>query len=93
VNEEQTKVLMRSAVAEGIKDAIKDEETVNVFWDSAFRALSTRAQARTGKFVLGGLSVFTRRVVLFLTLAFVVYTLGGWAAVVKLWSVLWSTDG
>jgi hypothetical protein len=90
VAEQETKALMRAAVAEGIKEALTDEELVERFWDSAFKALSTRAQAGTGKFVLGGLAGSVKRFTLFLALGFVVYTLGGWTAIAKLWAVFWS---
>lgn len=91
-NEEHCTAL-RAAVKDGIKEALRDEETVGAFWDSAFKHLQQKAQAGTGRFVLGGLGATLRRVSVFLALGFIVYSVGGWSALGKLFSVLWSSGG
>lgn len=87
--EDQLRALMKESVAEGIKEALKDEETVNAFWDSAFRALSTRAQTHTGKVILGGAVGTIKRVAVFTLLGFIVYSVGGWTALSKMFTIFW----
>lgn len=88
--EDQLRALMKESVAEGIKEALKDEEAVNAFWSSAFKALSQRAQTQTGRVVLGGAMGAVRRVGIFAVLGLIVYSVGGWTALSKLVSIFWS---
>lgn len=80
---------MQEAVAEGIKSAI-NEETASAFWSAGFNALQKQATEHAGRFVLGGLWGIARRISMFLLLGGVVYAIGGWTALAKLWHALFS---
>ena len=79
---------VKLAVSEGIRDVLTDEAAVAAFWSAAFKQLQSQAQQQTGKVLLGGLATITKRIALFLALGLIVYSLGGWAAVAKLWHAL-----
>lgn len=80
---------VRQAVAEGIKAAVRDPDTVAEFWGSGLKQLQAGAARQTGAFVLGGLRGVGLRLFQFLILGSIVYSLGGWAAVAKLWNGIW----
>lgn len=76
---------MKAAVADGVKSALSDPETVTKFWDGAFEVLNRHASQKTGELVLGGLKGLLKRGAIFLVVGLVVYNVGGWAALVALW--------
>lgn len=80
-----------SAVRIGIQSAI-NEETAAAFWKAGFNVLQDQATRHAGRFVIGGLAGIFKKIGLFLFLGTVVYTMGGWAALAKLWHVLWSAS-
>ena len=67
------------------------EEVAREFWGAGVKVLREQATEHTGRFVLGGLSGLARRVGTFLLLGGVVYAIGGWAALAKLWQALASS--
>lgn len=79
---------VQAAVAAGIKEVLDDEEAVGKFWGAAFAQLQQRAAESTGQWVLGGLRALASKISMFVGLAALVYALGGWAALAKLWAVM-----
>lgn len=88
--DEETKQAMREAVASGIREVLSDKEIVADFWSGAFEQLQESAQRHTGRILLGSLGAVAKRVGLFVTLGLIVYAIGGWSAIVKLWHALTS---
>lgn len=90
-HEELTR-MVRSAVSSGIKDALHDRAALDQFWNSAFAQLQGRATKETGRFVLSGLRGIASKVLMFLVFGMAVYSIGGWAAVHKVWHAIWSAQ-
>lgn len=86
--ENDSKTEIREAVADGLRQVLGDKAIVAQFWDGAFEALQQRAQHQTGRFLLGTLGVVARKAVMFCAIGLIVYSLGGWAALVKLWNAM-----
>lgn len=84
--------MVRGAVSSGIKDALHDRAALDQFWNSAFAQLQSRATKETGRFVLGGLRGIASKVLMFLVLGMAVYSIGGWAAVHKIWHAIWGVQ-
>lgn len=80
--------LMRRSVADGIREVVQDPEALEAFWSGAAVVLQRTAKERTGGFVLGALGGLASRLWLFALLGGIVYAIGGWAALAKLWSAL-----
>ena len=76
---------MTEAVKEGLHDSLTNKEALAAFWGAAFETLQEQATAKTGEVVLGSLGAAIKRLTMFVALGLIVYTLGGWAAVAKLW--------
>lgn len=87
---ERTKTVVREAVAEGIRDVLKDKELIGMFWSGAVEHLQQTATKNTGKFVLGSVKAVIARGSTFLLLGMLVYSVGGWSAVAKLWHSMFS---
>lgn len=87
---ERTKQVVREAVAEGIRDVLKDKEAIDTFWRGALDHLQQTATKNTGKFVLGSARALVARGTTFLLLGMLVYSIGGWTAVAKLWQSMFS---
>jgi len=81
---------MSHAVAAGIQSAMT-EDAARQFWAAGFRALQEEAQAHTGRFVLGGLIGLVKKLSTFVVLGGMVYAIGGWTALGKLWHALFGT--
>ncbi len=75
------------AVAAGIQSAMT-EDAARQFWGAGFRELQEEAQAHTGRFVLGGLIGLIKKLITFVALGGMVYAIGGWTALGKLWHAL-----
>ena len=80
------------AVQTGIQRAMT-EDAARQFWAAGFRALQEEAQANTGRFVIGGLVGLVKKAAMFLVLGGMVYAIGGWSALAKLWHALFQTGG
>ncbi len=78
------------AVAAGIQSAMT-EDAARQFWGAGFRELQEEAQAHTGRFVLGGLAGLMKKLGTFMVLGGMVYAIGGWTALAKLWHALFGT--
>lgn len=79
--------VMQESVANGIKTAI-NKETATAFWSAGFDALQENAAQHAGRFVIGGIWGLARRLSMFVLLGGVVYAIGGWTALAKLWHAL-----
>ena len=86
---EHLRAQMRDAVSDGLRETLNDPKALSAFWGSAFDELRTQATASTGRAVLGGLRGIASRAATFFLLGSLVYALGGWTAVAKLWHTLW----
>jgi DNA-binding ferritin-like protein len=82
---------MAQAVRQGMKDVLTDKEVVGQFLSAAMETFQQRASQKTGDFVLGGIKAAAHKAAWFLGLGLVVYSIGGWAAVAKLWHTLWGS--
>ena len=82
----------REAMAEAIKEAMRDKEAVSAFWSSAADVLMQYGQQQTGKLVIGGIKGVLSRLGLFLVLGLLVYSVGGWGALATAWKALWPTS-
>jgi len=81
---------MSHAVAAGIQSAMT-EDAARQFWAAGFRALQEEAQTHTGRFVLGGLIGLVKKLITFVALGGMVYAIGGWTLLGKLWHALFGT--
>ena len=71
------------AVSNGIRGAIT-EETAAAFWGAGLDLLQRHATQRAGQIVIGGLWGLLQRIMLFVMLGGLVYSVGGWSALDKL---------
>lgn len=78
------------AVAAGIQ-SVMTEDAARQFWGAGFRELQEKAQAHTGRFVLDGLKGLVKKLSTFVVLGGMVYAIGGWTALGKLWDALFGT--
>lgn len=88
---DKTRSIVREAVRDGIRDVLQDKAALKAFWSSAYVQLQDTATQHTGRFVIGGLRAFIAKGLMFLILGSVIYSLGGWSALVKLWNAIWSS--
>lgn len=82
----------RDAMPEAIRKVVTDEQTMSLFWAAAFDSLQASAQRHTVNLVFSGLKAVAARALLFVSLGLIVYAVGGWTALVKLWSVVWHQE-
>lgn len=74
--------------AAAISDALSktmSEETALRFWMAGIRALQEHAAEHTGRWLLGGVWAIAQKLMLFMLLGGVVYAIGGWSALAKVW--------
>lgn len=84
--------LMREAVRDGVRDLVT-QETIEQFWAGGVNMLQKQATEHAGRFVLGGLWGMARKASLFLALGGLVYAIGGWTALAKLFNAVFSHGG
>lgn len=88
--------LMAAAVSEAVRSGIEGaitEETAAKFWGAGLGMVQKHAAEHTGRFVLGGLKGLASKALWFLLLGGVVYAVGGWSALAKLWTAIWHSGG
>lgn len=78
------------AVQSGVRSAMT-EDTAKLFWSAGLSVLQDQASTHAGRFVLGGLWGLVRKLSMFLLLGGIVYAIGGWAALLKLWHVIFAS--
>lgn len=83
---------VREAVRDGIRDVLHDRDSLDAFWSSAYGVLQESATKQTGRLVLGSIKAVAAKGSLFVILGMLVYSIGGWTAVSKVWSSLWSNS-
>lgn len=72
------------AVSEGIQAVLTSEE----FWAKVFAVLQRQASERTGRFVLGGLTVVVKKALWIGAFALLAYSIGGWTLLKAVWAAL-----
>lgn len=80
-----------NAVKLGLRDVLTDKDVVNGFVGAALETIQQRASQRTGDFVLSGLKAAIHKAAWFVGLGLIVYSIGGWTAVAKVWQSLWGS--
>ncbi|CDN87334.1 hypothetical protein BN948_01754 [Hydrogenophaga intermedia] len=75
------------AVEKGIGKAM-NHENAKAFWMAGLDVLRTEAQDHAGRIVIGGIRGLISKAFTFLVLGGIVYAVGGWSALGRLWSFL-----
>lgn len=83
---------MEAAVTKAMANII-NEQTAEAFWRAGFNVLQKQAATHTGRFVLGGLWGFARKLALFVAVGSIIYATGGWAALSALGKALFTEAG
>lgn len=76
-----------SAVQSGIQGAMNGQ-TAAAFWGAGLDLLQKQATQRAGQIVIGGLWGLLQRIMLFLMLGGLVYSVGGWSALATLFKTV-----
>lgn len=77
----RTESVVRSAVADGIRDVLSDEKMVAQFWRVALNQVQDHAQRQAGGLMFSGL----RKIATVAALLVLAYSVGGAALVTKAW--------
>jgi hypothetical protein len=84
VDREQMALIMRDAVAEGIRAAVSDPK----LWAAAGEAMQQRAASATGGWLIGGIRSALSRLGWLVFIGLGIYMVGGWAALGAAWKAL-----
>lgn len=76
---------IRSAVTSGIRDAIQDKALLEIFWQKAFEKLQEDSTNYAKKFLWARIKDGLNKGVSFFIIGMIIYSIGGWSAVHKLW--------
>jgi hypothetical protein len=83
---------VRDAIAEGVtvglQQAVMDETTFDVLATRTATALRRSATRASGQLVVDGVVALGKRIVLIVSVAVIVYAIGGWAALAKVWQII-----
>lgn len=79
------------SIAEALNSALTDDVAVR-FWSAGLRAIQTHAAEHTGRFILGGVWAVAQKLLLFVTIGSLIYAIGGWAALAKLWHAFFGAN-
>lgn len=79
---------MTASTERAIRNVLEDEHALQGFASSLVNAVQAIAREKTGGVVLGAIGGLFSKLALFVMLAGIVYVLGGWAAIPKLWALL-----
>lgn len=82
---------LEAKIAQAVRDGIKgamNEETAAAFWSAGLALLQKQATQRAGQIVIGGLWGLMQRIMLFLMLGGLVYSVGGWSALATLFKTV-----
>lgn len=71
---------LSAAVSQGLRDAISDP----AFWKAASEAMQQHAKSEAGGWLIGSIRAVISKAVLFLLAGLLVYSVGGWSALVAL---------
>lgn len=83
---------VKTAMNDWARESLFTHENMEVFWDTAFKIMHKKAKEQTGGFIFASLSTIIGKIALFLLLGSLVYTYGGWSALVGTFKV-WFTSG
>lgn len=82
--------VVRDAATEGVTSGLTvlaaNEEIVGKVFSTGLKVIRTSAQTRAGNLVLGGLSEITRKALLALILAGVLWSMVGWTGIATIWA-------
>ncbi|MEY2686779.1 MAG: hypothetical protein RL375_977 [Pseudomonadota bacterium] len=80
---------VRDAIAEGVtvglQQAVMDQRTFDVLAAHAATALRRSATQASGRIVIDGITGLGKRVVFVVSIAVLVYAIGGWSALAHFW--------
>ena len=79
---------IKSAVSEGVRDALTDPTTADHFVSGMCDAFQRHAADTVGRTAIGAVKTLMAKGFLFALVGAVVYSLGGWAALVGFWKLL-----
>lgn len=82
---------LEERIAQAVRDGIRGsmtEDTASAFWGAGLAMLQKQATQRAGQIVIGGLWGLMRRIMLFLFLGGLVYSVGGWSALATLFKTV-----
>lgn len=80
--------VMVASTEKALRNVLEDRECVQRFWSAGVEAAQDMAREKTGGLVLGALGGLVRKAWLFILLGAIVYSVGGFQALPKLWAVL-----
>jgi len=78
---------MAEAAATALKQSL-NEDTAKMFWTAGVSMLQEQAANKTGRFVIGSFSVLAKKALLFAALGSLVYAIGGWDALARLFKAI-----
>lgn len=79
---------LKMAVREGISDALTDPHTADALVSGMYDAFQRHAQETAGRTVVGLVKAALTKGVFMMIAGAIIYSLGGWAAVVGFWKML-----
>jgi len=82
LSEERLKVAMKEAMKEGIREVFAD----TAMWEAFELGLQSRVSKKAGNLVMRGFWAITLKLGLFLLAGSIVYAVGGWPLLAKLWA-------
>lgn len=83
---------VKQAMTEWTRETLLSKETLEHFWGTAFDVLQEKAQEHTGKFVVASIGGLLRKLSVFILLGALVYSAGGWTALVNLFKHAFATS-
>lgn len=87
---------IREQMAQSVKDGITaamTEEAAKQFWMTGWKVLQEQTKVRAGGWVIDGVSGGLKRILTLALVVAILYALGGWHLVVKVWEALTSSSG
>lgn len=82
---------VRDAIADGVtaglRHAVTDEQTFDLMATRAATALRRSATQASGRIVIDGVIGLGKRMILIVSLAILVYAVGGWSALAQFWKL------
>jgi len=84
---------LKRAVAEGIREALHDPDIMDEFWEHAFGRLQRDSTDYAKSFLWSGFKQLVGKAVTFFILGMLIYSIGGWQAVHRIWLLMWGNNG
>lgn len=83
---------MRKAMSEAIREVLADKQAITAFWSAAFEQVQEHATVQTGRWVIDGVRTIISKVSLVIAAGLLIYSLGGWSALMRFWHVTGTTQ-